>query len=178
MPLEAPVIRRVELTILLPQVLRLCFTSLNCGVYSIVKLQFHVLAGVMLISELARKSGLSKDTLRFYKEIGLIEAEARQAGTRIYMEFSPEMLERLLMITQGKSLGFTLNEMKHLLETWGSTEMPIAEKLRIIDRKLDQMTEKMHQLEEIQSFLTVKRNKITQESDNSKAFAISPSLES
>lgn len=131
----------------------------------------------MLISELAKKSGLSKDTIRFYKEIGLIEAQARPAGTRIYMEFSPEMLERLVMITQGKSLGFTLNEMKHLLETWGPMEMPIAEKLRIIDRKLDEMTEKMHQLEEIQSFLTVKRSKITQESENSKAFSISPSLE-
>lgn len=75
----------------------------------------------MLISELAKKSGLSKDTIRFYKEIGLIEAQTRQAGTRVYMEFSPEMLERLAMITQGKSLGFTLNEMKHLLETWELT---------------------------------------------------------
>jgi MerR family transcriptional regulator, copper efflux regulator len=39
--------------------------------------------------------------------------------------------------------------MKHLLETWGIVEMPIAEKLVIIDRKLEEITEKMHQLEEI-----------------------------
>jgi MerR family Zn(II)-responsive transcriptional regulator of zntA len=119
----------------------------------------------MLIGELARKSGLSKDTIRFYKEIGLIEARSREAGTRKYMEFHPEMLERLVMITQGKSLGFTLNEMKHVLENWGIVEMPIAEKLRIIDRKLEEIAEKMHQLKEIQSFLIVKRNKVIQESE-------------
>jgi MerR family transcriptional regulator, copper efflux regulator len=156
MPLEAPVMSIVELTIYLLQVLRLRFTSINCGVYSIVKRQSHIVVDVMLIGELARKSGLSKDTIRFYKEIGLIEARSREAGTRKYMEFSPEILERLVMITQGKSLGFTLNEIKDVLETWGIVEMPIAEKLRIIDRKLEEIAEKMQQLEEIQLFLTVK----------------------
>jgi MerR family transcriptional regulator, copper efflux regulator len=125
-----------------------------------------MVVAVMLIGELARKSGLSKDTIRFYKEIGLIDARSREAGSRKYMEFDPEMLERLVTIAQGKSLGFTLNEMKHLLATWGIVEMPIAEKLTIIDRKLEEIAEKMHQLEEIQSFLTIKRNKIIQESED------------
>jgi MerR family transcriptional regulator, copper efflux regulator len=120
----------------------------------------------MLIGELAKKSGLSKDTIRFYKEIGLIEARSREAGTRKYMEFDPEMLERLVKIAQGKSLGFTLNEIKHLLATWGIVEMPNADKLTIIDRKLEEIAEKMHQLEEIQLFLTVKRHKIIQASEN------------
>jgi MerR family transcriptional regulator, copper efflux regulator len=116
--------------------------------------------GGMLIGELAKKSGLSKDTIRFYKEIGLIEAQARQAGMRTYMEFSPEMLARLTAISQGKSLGFTLNEMKHLLETWELTEMLIAEKLKIIDLKLEEIGEKMRQLEEIKLYLTAKRDRI------------------
>jgi MerR family transcriptional regulator, copper efflux regulator len=120
----------------------------------------------MLIGELAKKTGLSKDTIRFYQKMGLIEAKERQAGTRAYMEFSPEMLERIVMISQGKSLGFTLNEIKHLIETWGNVSMPIAEKLKVIDRKLDEITEKMRQLEEIKLYLTTKRNRVTQESGN------------
>lgn len=115
----------------------------------------------MLIGELAKKTGLSKDTIRFYEKMGLIEAKDRQAGTRTYMEFNPEMLERVVIITQGKSLGFTLNEIKHLIETWGNVAMPIPEKLKVIDRKLGEMTEKMRQLEEIKTYLTAKRNKIT-----------------
>jgi MerR family copper efflux transcriptional regulator len=127
----------------------------------------------MLIGELAQKTGLSKDTIRFYAKMGLIEAKARQAGTRTYMEFSLEMLERVVIITQGKSLGFTLNEIKHLIDTWGNISMPISEKLKVIDRKLDEITEKMRQLEEIKLYLTAKRDRITQESGNLRASAIS-----
>jgi MerR family transcriptional regulator, copper efflux regulator len=132
----------------------------------------------MLISELAKKSGLSKDTIRFYKEIGLIEAQQRQAGTRVYMEFSLEMLERLTIITQGKSLGFTLNEMKNLLETWEPTEIPIAEKLRIIDRKLEEIGGKIRQLKEIKLYLTAKRNRITEDPRKSGVSVIPQSQES
>lgn len=115
----------------------------------------------MLIGELAKKTGLTKDTIRFYEKRGLIESQERQAGTRAYMDFSPEMLDRVAMITQGKSLGFTLSEMKHLIDTWGNMEMPIAEKLKIIDSKLEQIGEKMHRLEEVKLYLTEKRNRIT-----------------
>lgn len=116
----------------------------------------------MLIGELAQKTGLSKDTIRFYEKMGLIEAKARQAGTRTYMEFSPEMLERVVLITRGKSLGFTLNEIKHLIDTWGNGSVAIAEKLQVIDRKLEEISEKMRQLEEIKLYLTEKRNRITE----------------
>ncbi len=126
----------------------------------------------MLIGELSKKTGLSKDTIRFYEKMGLIESKARQAETRTYMEFSPEMLERIVLITQGKSLGFTLNEIKHLIETWGNGSMPIAEKLKVIDLKLEEICEKMRQLEEIKTYLTAKRNRITQETENSKASVV------
>jgi MerR family transcriptional regulator, copper efflux regulator len=131
----------------------------------------------MLIGELSKKTGLSKDTIRFYEKMGLIEAKARQAGTRTYMEFSPEMLERIVLITQGKSLGFTLNEIKHLIETWGNSSVPITEKLKVIDLKLDEITEKMQKLEKIKSYLTAKRSRITQESGQLKAVATSRSVE-
>ena len=44
----------------------------------------------MLIGELAEVSGLSKDTIRFYEKIGLIQAGDRIAGTRRYKEFSEQ----------------------------------------------------------------------------------------
>ncbi|MCF4970162.1 MerR family transcriptional regulator [Nostoc sp. CMAA1605] len=117
---------------------------------------------LMLIGELSKRTGLSKDTLRFYEKLGLITAQVRQAGTRTYMEFSPEALERIVMIKQGKSLGFTLNEMKYLIDTWGSVSMPTSEKLKIIDSKLEEIATKIQQLKEIQQYLTTKRNTVTQ----------------
>ncbi len=114
----------------------------------------------MLIGELAKTTGLSKDTIRFYEKMGLIDADERQAGTRTYKEFSPLMVERLMMITQGKSLGFTLNEIKYLIQAWGNDIMPTDEKIRVIDRKLEEISEKIQQLEQIKIYLTVKRNGI------------------
>ncbi|MGF1518891.1 MAG: MerR family DNA-binding transcriptional regulator [Nodosilinea sp.] len=40
----------------------------------------------MLIGELAKQTGLSKDTIRFYEKMGLIAASHRPAGTRFYKE--------------------------------------------------------------------------------------------
>lgn len=53
----------------------------------------------MLIGELSKKTGLSKDTIRFYEKLGLIAASDRQPGTKLYKEYSPEIVERLLMIS-------------------------------------------------------------------------------
>lgn len=131
----------------------------------------------MLIGELAQKTGLSKDTVRFYEKMGLIEATARQAGTRTYLEFSPEMLARVVIITQGKSLGFRLNEIKHLIDTWENRSVPIAGKLKVIDRKLEEIGEKMRQLEEIKLYLSAKRNRITEELKESEVSAIPQSRE-
>ena len=115
------------------------------------------------MGELARKTGLSKDTIRFYEKIGLITAKERQAGTRLYKEFSEETIERLLMINQGKGLGFTLSEIKQLIDEWGDGTMPQHEQIGVIERKLEEIAQKMQRLDEIKSYLTTKLGKLKQE---------------
>lgn len=114
----------------------------------------------MLIGELAKKTGLSKDTIRFYEKSGLITAQERQAGTRLYKEFSEETAERLLMITQGKGLGFTLKEIKQLIDEWKDGTMPEEEQIRVIERKLEEIAQKMQHLAEIKTYLTAKLTKL------------------
>ena len=114
----------------------------------------------MLIGELAKRTGLSKDTIRFYEKSGLITAQERQAGTRLYKEFSEETAERLLMITQGKGLGFTLKEIKQLMDEWKDGTMPEDEQIRVIERKLEEVAQKMQQLGEIKTYLTAKLTKL------------------
>ncbi|ALF56178.1 hypothetical protein ACX27_30370 [Nostoc piscinale CENA21] len=117
----------------------------------------------MLIGELSTKTGLSKDTIRFYEKIGLITANERQAGTRIYKEFGIETVEQLRLINQGKALGFTLNEIKQLINEWGSNEIPKTEQILIIEHKLQEITQKMQQLGDIKTYLAEKLNKLKQE---------------
>jgi MerR family transcriptional regulator, copper efflux regulator len=119
---------------------------------------------VMLIGELAKKTGLTKDTIRFYEKLGLIAACDRQAGTRLYKEFSEETMQRLLLINQAKALGFTLNEINQFVQDWGShSTIPEHEQIRIVERKLEEISQKMSQLAEIQSYLTVKLRRLKHE---------------
>lgn len=119
----------------------------------------------MLIGELSKKTGLSKDTIRFYEKMGLIAASDKQAGTRIYKEYTAEIVDRLLMINQGKGLGFTLNEIKQMLDDWGSNAMPQSEQIRTIEPKLEEIAKKIQKLSEIKSYLTTKLSRLKREAD-------------
>jgi MerR family transcriptional regulator, copper efflux regulator len=110
----------------------------------------------MLIGELSQKTGLSKDTIRFYEQMGLIAASDRQAGSRIYKEFGTETIERLRSIDRGKSLGFTLNEMKQLIDASLDGSLPLKEKINITKSKIEQVNEKIRQLQEIEIQLSIK----------------------
>jgi MerR family transcriptional regulator, copper efflux regulator len=114
----------------------------------------------MLIGELAKQTGLSKDTIRFYEKLGLIVATEREAGSRLYKEFDEDTIQRLFIIKQGQSLGFTLSEMKELADVWGSSSIPKRQQLKIIEGKLEQISDKLQQLSDIQKFLKVKLSKL------------------
>jgi MerR family transcriptional regulator, copper efflux regulator len=117
----------------------------------------------MLIGELSKKTGVSKDTIRFYEKLGLIAATDRQAGTKLYKEYSPETLERLAMIGQGKGLGFTLSEIKQLLDEWGGGAMPKGDQIKVIERKIEEIVEKQQKLDAIKTYLVTKLSKLNEE---------------
>jgi MerR family transcriptional regulator, copper efflux regulator len=69
---------------------------------------------VFQIGELASRVTLSLRTVRFYEEAGLVlPARRSPGGFRLYTE---DAVDRLLLIKQMKPLGFTLDEMRLLIE--------------------------------------------------------------
>ena len=52
----------------------------------------------MLIGELSKACGLSRDTIRFYEKHGLIAVGKRERRFNNYKEYSEETLKRLLSI--------------------------------------------------------------------------------
>jgi MerR family transcriptional regulator, copper efflux regulator len=117
----------------------------------------------MLIGELAKQTGVSKDTIRFYEKLGLIVGSDWQAGTRIYKEYGPEAVERLAMIGQGKGLGFTLSEIKQLLDDWGSGALSLRDQIKVIERKIAEIVEKREKLDTIEIYLVTKLSKLNEE---------------
>lgn len=74
------------------------------------------------IGQVAERTGLSVRTVRHYDEVGLIVPSARSAGGfRLYTE---DDIDRLLLVRRMKPLGFTLEEMRELLDAVGVLEGP------------------------------------------------------
>ena len=71
-------------------------------------------AGRMQIGEVAEQIGLSLRTIRYYEEVGLAVPSARsEGGFRLYAEAD---VDRLRVVVQMKPLGFSLEEMRELLD--------------------------------------------------------------
>jgi DNA-binding transcriptional MerR regulator len=71
-------------------------------------------ARIYSIAELAREFGITARTIRFYEDEGLIKPR-RQGLTRLY---STHDRVRLCWILRGKRLGFSLAEIKQLLDLY------------------------------------------------------------
>ncbi|KOP22566.1 hypothetical protein AMR41_30795 [Hapalosiphon sp. MRB220] len=117
----------------------------------------------MRIGELSKQVSVSKDTIRFYEKIGLIVASSKQAGARIYKEYGVETAKHLLLIKQAQGLGFTLNEIKQIVDDGGRGKIPKSEQLRLVEQKLNQIDEKLNQLHQVRTHLATKLNKLKQE---------------
>lgn len=66
------------------------------------------------IGVMAERVGLSLRTVRYYEEMGLVEPTTRTAGG--FRLYGPEQEERLRVLKTMKPLGFTLEEMRDLVQ--------------------------------------------------------------
>ena len=66
----------------------------------------------MLIGEVARRSGVSAKTLRYYEDIGLIDAPARSASG--YRDYESDVLDRLGFIRSAQAIGLSLGEIRSI----------------------------------------------------------------
>jgi DNA-binding transcriptional MerR regulator len=105
------------------------------------------------IGEVAQRTGLSIDTIRFYEKQSLLSVPKRTAaGYRLYEQ--PE-IERLQFISRAQGLGFSLQEIHELLLIEGGTESSCLHVRDLIAAKIAQVREKMAELQRLQTTLTL-----------------------
>ncbi|NEA63405.1 MerR family transcriptional regulator [Streptomyces sp. SID12488] len=96
----------------------------------------------MQIGEVATRTELSLRTIRHYEDTGLVIPSARsQGGFRLYTEAD---VARLMVIRRMKPLGFTLDEMRALLDT--TDRLDSGEELPPVDR--EQLLERIRGFEQ------------------------------
>ena len=90
----------------------------------------------MLISELAKSSGFSKDTIRFYEKIGLVELAKHARRENNYKDYPESVLQTLKTISNLKGLGFTLEEIREIVVRQQMNALDNATAFRIIEQKI------------------------------------------
>src|SRR3546814_9110586 len=98
----------------------------------------------MNIGTVAQKSGVPPKTIRYYESIGLIASADRRAnGYRTYTETD---MHTLNFIKRARSLGFSVDEVRDLLDLWrdrrrssAKVKALTAQHLKALDRKIAEL---------------------------------------
>ena len=107
----------------------------------------------MLIGEVAKRAGLSKDGVRHYEALGLIKSSPRLAGTRVYRDYDEMTLERLALIRLGKRLHFGLRHIAEMLDRLMKDQITREERAEILMQKVAQIDAQIADLRRAQEEL-------------------------
>lgn len=106
----------------------------------------------MTIGQLAERSGVSVETVRYYERRGLLSAPARTSSG--YRRYEPDAVARLRFIRRAQSLGFTLHEIEDLLALRVRAPRSCDAIGRKTHEKLTLVRAKIRQLQQIERSLT------------------------
>ena len=98
----------------------------------------------MKIGELSRATGTNIETIRYYERIGLLPAPARTDAN--YRSYGTGHRSRLSFVRHSRDLGFTIEEIRSLLDLSDHPGRDCGEADRIATRHLEQVEEKIAQL--------------------------------
>lgn len=102
----------------------------------------------MLIGELSKRTGFSRDTIRYYEKIELIVLPKKARLDNNYKDYPDDLVHTLRAIRKYKGLGFTLEEIRELLVLQSIHVLDISRLIQIVERKitgLDTEIEKLHE---------------------------------
>ena len=103
------------------------------------------------ISELSKTSGVNLETIRYYEKLGLIDAATRQANG--YRLFSEKQLNQLSFIKSCRMIGFSLEEIKQLLELQANPQNRCEVADKLTRQHLIQIEQQIAQLNQIKAML-------------------------
>lgn len=99
---------------------------------------------MLKIGEVSKRSGVGIEALRFYERSGLLDRPARTyGGYRVYGE---EVLERLEFIKRAQALGFSLDEIRQIIDDARKGESPCDEVREIVRRRMAELDERLREL--------------------------------
>ena len=119
------------------------------------------------IGELAKQTGLSVGTLRYYSDLGVLHPVLR--GDNGYRYYSLDASQQVEFIKKAQTLGFTLEEIKQILDVRDRGEKPCSLVQSLLDKKIEQLEIQIKQMTlfktELEEYRTAWKNNPNLESD-------------
>lgn len=103
------------------------------------------------IGEVARQTGISVEAIRYYERLGLVQEALRTDSG--YRKFEPGVVRRLRFVQRAQALGFSLQEIRELLELRASPAASASEVHRLAEAKLAEVDRKLAELARIREAL-------------------------
>jgi MerR family transcriptional regulator, copper efflux regulator len=116
----------------------------------------HESGSAMLISEAARRAGVSRDTVRLYTRLGLVTCAMRPAGSRTYAEYDDATVELIQNIKVAQSIGFTLAELVPISAAYVAGRLNDDEQRQLLETKLAEIEDRRRKLDQMSGFLRSK----------------------
>lgn len=105
----------------------------------------------MNIAEVAKRAGLPAKTIRYYEEIGLITPLRSANGYRAFRESD---LHKLEFLGRARSLGFSIEECRALLQLYADKSRASHDVKAIAERHLTKIAAKIVELQAMERTLT------------------------
>ncbi len=103
------------------------------------------------IGQIAKQSGVSVETIRYYEKEGLLEKPERKDSG--YRQYNGDAIERLFFIQQAKELGFSLKEICELLSIKSDENTVCNDVKHLAEDKLSDIQSKIKMLRRMEKSL-------------------------
>jgi len=104
----------------------------------------------MAISDVARVFGLRTSAIRYYEQIGILPRPMRKNGQRRYDD---NALFRLAVVQRARETGFTLEEIRALLDLGGPGKASCRDVRKIASHHLEHIRSKIADLVKLEKLL-------------------------
>ncbi len=103
----------------------------------------------MKIQELAKKTGLSVYTIRFYEKQGLLDSRHVVRENNHYRNYSDEAIERLKLVKKFQGVGCSLDEIKEILQAKDENTISNQQVIEWIRYKINEIEQKKDEYDQI-----------------------------
>ncbi|RME17709.1 MAG: MerR family transcriptional regulator [Alphaproteobacteria bacterium] len=106
----------------------------------------------MRIGELAERSGLSRDTIRFYERNGLVRSVPGSSATNNYRDYPEDNLVWLRFITGAREAGLSIADLRDITAAI-SCDMDRTEARQVLAAKIDELKARADEIRRAIDFL-------------------------